>query len=241
MRKTVLVAAAAAVHQPEHRLLHRLVGPRRQHLGVLERGGDDLAVAPAPEDVEQPRLDVALARRLVRQVPLFEIAPRPAEKGAVGEPALGALGTVQRPKAPQQRSRLGGVEPACGIAANRARGGVQVNPVRSVSGPWGRVDLGPAAGLGHTPLGTDPAALLDPVDCRVERALLDLKQFVRQLPKALDDAVAVERSQAESLQDKQVERALQEIRLQLSQTSPPNICRLLVTPRHSMCRVGRET
>ena len=31
-----------------------------------------------------------------------------------------------------------------------------------------------------------------PVDRRVERALLDLKQFVRQLRNALDDAVAVE-------------------------------------------------
>jgi hypothetical protein len=56
-----------------------------------------------------------------------------------------------------------------------------------------KVELGPAAGLGHPPLGTDPAPLLDPVDRRVERALLDLKQFVRQQPNALDEAVAVER------------------------------------------------
>jgi len=34
---------------------------------------------------------------------------------------------------------------------------------------------------------------LDPVDRRIERALLDLKQLVRQLPNALDDAAAVER------------------------------------------------
>jgi len=39
--------------------------------------------------------------------------------------------------------------------------------------------------------------------------LLDLKQLVRQLPNALDDAVAVERPQAEGLEDEQVERALQ--------------------------------
>jgi hypothetical protein len=78
-----------------------------------------------------------------------------------------------------------------------------------------------------------------PVDCRVERALLDFKQLVRQLPKALDDAVAVERPQAEGLEDEHVERPLQEIRLQLSQTVPPNLCRLLITLRNSRCRVGR--
>jgi len=59
--------------------------------------------------------------------------------------------------------------------------------------------------------------------------LLDLKQLVRQLPNALDDAAAVERPEAEGLEDEQVERALQEIRLRLSQTSPPNPFCLLVT------------
>jgi hypothetical protein len=52
-----------------------------------------------------------------------------------------------------------------------------------------------------------------PVDRRVERALLDLKQLVRQLPKALDDTVTAERPQAEGIEDEQVESALQEIRL----------------------------
>jgi len=37
--------------------------------------------------------------------------------------------------------------------------------------------------------------------------LLDLKQLVRQLPNALDDAVAVERPWG--IEDEQVERALQ--------------------------------
>src|SRR5262249_977239 len=59
--------------------------------------------------------------------------------------------------------------------------------------PSQRVELGPAADLGHSPFGTDPPALLDPVDRRVERALLDLKQLIRQMPNALDDDVAVER------------------------------------------------
>src|SRR6266545_4993513 len=61
---------------------------------------------------------------------------------------------------------------------------------------------------------------LDPVDRRVERALLDLKQLVRQLSNALDNAVAVERHQAEGLEDEHVERALQEVRLTCSERGP---------------------
>ena len=71
--------------------------------------------------------------------------------------------------------------------------------------------------------------------------MLDLKQLVRQLPNALDDAAAVERPEAEGLEDEQVERALQEIRLRLSQTSPPNPFCLLVTLRDSRCRIDGET
>jgi hypothetical protein len=41
------------------------------------------------------------------------------------------------------------------------------------------VELGSAAGLWRPPIGTNPAALLDPVDRWVERALLNLKQLVR--------------------------------------------------------------
>src|SRR5207245_2541652 len=52
----------------EHALLHADVGAHREHLRELERRRHDLAIAPAREDVEQPALDVALARRLVGQV-----------------------------------------------------------------------------------------------------------------------------------------------------------------------------
>src|SRR5438876_158654 len=60
--------AGLAVHELEHVLLDALVGTHREHIRVLERGGDDIAVAPPREDVEQPRLHVALACRLIRQV-----------------------------------------------------------------------------------------------------------------------------------------------------------------------------
>src|SRR3990172_745922 len=56
------------VDQLEHVLLHAGVGAGRERVRVLERGRDDLAVAPASEDAEEARLDVALAGRLVGQV-----------------------------------------------------------------------------------------------------------------------------------------------------------------------------
>src|SRR5438874_630140 len=61
-------APGLAVHQLEHVLLHVGVGAGREHVRVLVRRGDDLAIAPAREDGEQARLGVPLARRLVGQV-----------------------------------------------------------------------------------------------------------------------------------------------------------------------------
>src|SRR5262245_57611793 len=69
--------------------------------------------------------------------------------------------------------------------------------------------------------------LFDPLDRRVERSLL------RQLPKALDDAVAVERPSGQGLEDEQVESPLQELRLRSSQTAPQNSRRLFFTLRNS--------
>ena len=73
--------ARLAVDQLEHVLLHPEVGAPRQHVRVLEGGGDDLAVAPAAEHVEQLRLDVPLAGRFVGQVD-----PRPPRQLRVHGP-----------------------------------------------------------------------------------------------------------------------------------------------------------
>src|SRR5262249_30051660 len=75
------------------------------------------------------------------------------------------------------------------------------------------VELGPPPGLVGAPPGRDPAALLDAVQRRVERALLDAEQLARVLPDALDDAVAVERPGRERLEDEEVEGALEEVGL----------------------------
>src|SRR5947209_19842049 len=57
-----------------------------------------------------------------------------------------------------------------------------------------RVELGAAARLVHLPLRGDPALLLDAVERRVDRSLLDFEHLARHLPDALDDAVAVQRA-----------------------------------------------
>src|SRR5687767_1845968 len=78
-------------------------------------------------------------------------------------------------------------------------------------GPGQRVELGPAASLVGLPHGSDPPLLLDPVEGRVERALLHVEHLVRHLADALDRAVAVQRPEREGLEDEHVERALEQV------------------------------
>src|SRR5581483_385763 len=60
-------------------------------------------------------------------------------------------------------------------------------------GPRQLVELGAAPGLVRIPVGSHPALLLDAVERRVERALLDVEHLVRHLADALDDAIAMQR------------------------------------------------
>ena len=46
---------------------------------------------------------------------------------------------------------------------------------------------------------------------RIERALLDLDDVVRELLQAVGDAVAMERPERDDFQDEQVERALRQV------------------------------
>src|SRR6266850_2804214 len=76
--------------------------------------------------------------------------------------------------------------------------------------PRQRVVLGFAVVLRRTPFGGDPSPLFQAQQCRIERALVELKQIFRHLLDALRDAIAVQRPKRfESLQNNQVERALQ--------------------------------
>ena len=73
------------------------------------------------------------------------------------------------------------------------------------------VILGPAAELGHLPLSFEPALMLEPVQGRVERALVDLQHVFGNLLDALRDRPAVQGVLLQRAQDEQVERAGQQI------------------------------
>src|SRR3954451_17264593 len=74
-----------------------------------------------------------------------------------------------------------------------------------------RVELHLAAVVRLAPLGLDPALLLEPVERRVQRALLHLQLFLRDLLDALADGPAMFWLERHHLEDQQVERALHEI------------------------------
>src|SRR5262249_32120943 len=65
-----------------------------------------------------------------------------------------------------------------------------------------------ASGFVHVPARRDPALLLDAVERRVERTLLDVEHLVRELSNTLNDSVAVQLSQRERFEDQHIERSL---------------------------------
>ena len=73
------------------------------------------------------------------------------------------------------------------------------------------VVLGPPAQLRDGPLGFDPALVLEAMERRVERALIDLQDVLRDLLDALRDRPAVQRVGLQRPEDEQVERARQKV------------------------------
>jgi len=73
------------------------------------------------------------------------------------------------------------------------------------------IEAGLAVGLGGSPLGADPALLLEAVEGGVEGALLDLEDFVGELLDALGDGPAVFGLEGDGLEDEEVEGSLDEI------------------------------
>src|ERR1700761_971572 len=57
----------------------------------------------------------------------------------------------------------------------------------------------------------DPRLLLQPVQSRIERALLHLQGFFRYLLDTFGDCPAMQRPESDGLENQQVERALHEI------------------------------
>jgi hypothetical protein len=67
--------------------------------------------------------------------------------------------------------------------------------------------------LGFAPLTRDQALVLQPVERRLQRALLDLQLFAGDLLYAKQNPVAMQRAERDSLEDQHVESALQQIDL----------------------------
>src|SRR4030095_17086404 len=71
----------------------------------------------------------------------------------------------------------------------------------------------PRAGviLRGPPLRRDPPRALQPLQRRVERAVIHFQHFLRRLLYVMRDVVAMQRAEEQSPQDQHVERALQEV------------------------------
>src|SRR4028118_2104438 len=83
--------------------------------------------------------------------------------------------------------------------------GCQLAPARVGDG----VERGAAPRLVQPPLRGDQAALLDPVERRIERGLLHAETLVGHPANGLEAAVAVQRAERDGPQDQHVDRALQ--------------------------------
>jgi hypothetical protein len=73
------------------------------------------------------------------------------------------------------------------------------------------IELSLAAGFAFGPVRGDPALLLEAMQCWVERALLDLENFVGDLSNGLGNRPAVLRLEGDRLEDEQIECALNAI------------------------------
>ena len=74
------------------------------------------------------------------------------------------------------------------------------------------VVAGAAVVLGRAPERRDPAAILESMQRGIEGSMFDLEHVVRPVRDGVRDGVAVRRANRESLEDEEVECALQELR-----------------------------
>ena len=77
--------------------------------------------------------------------------------------------------------------------------------------PGQRIVFGAAVVVALAPFGRNPALLFEAVEGRIQRALLDLQDFVGHLPDALCDGPAVPGSKRKGFEDQQIEGALNEV------------------------------
>ena len=73
------------------------------------------------------------------------------------------------------------------------------------------IELGVAASVGRSPLGSEPSSCFETMKRGVERALLHLENVLRDLLQALGDSVPVKGTERHDLENQEVERALEQI------------------------------
>ncbi len=75
------------------------------------------------------------------------------------------------------------------------------------------VELRLPAGVGNLPFGRQQLPVLEPVQRRIERALLDLDDLAGDLLQPLRDCVTVQRPERHDFENQQIERALRQVGL----------------------------
>ena len=102
------------------------------------------------------------------------------------------------------------------------------------------IELGPLFVLRHAPFGLDPAGAAQPVERRIEAAVLHLKEIFGSCADGLADAVPVLRTPLKRTKDQQVECALQYIELvgrHVVEILPPMVADCLL-PRQPNGAIG---
>src|SRR5690606_19303502 len=124
--------------------------------------------------------------------------PRQSERNRASRPCMSYLlwSGAQR-----HRDGLGQAVPARHLIAQT------LPPRRGQS-----VVLRPSVVLAHSPLALDASPVLEAVERRVERALLDLESATRDLLDTEQHAIPVQLAEGEGLQDQEVEGAGKEFR-----------------------------
>src|SRR6185437_2971607 len=98
---------------------------------------------------------------------------------------------------------------------SKERLGIRGEPVDfgaqlAAAGGGEAIEFRATVGVGDAPLGVDPAAILEAMECEVERAVLDVERVARGVLDPTGDRVPVARAPDEGLEDERVERALDE-------------------------------
>src|SRR5437867_6800739 len=109
-----------------------------------------------------------------------------------------------------------------GVWESGSEDGVDGSSEALPGGPLGReltasvagnaVVLGAAVVVGGSPVRGDPATVLEPMECGVERTLIDLEHVPRELLDPLRDAPAVHRLERDGFEDEEVEGPLEDVR-----------------------------